>query len=295
MMEYYSTALVLAAMLLLLTEQATAENGTCARYGFDVEFPGVSCANIYDKNPASHGKSGYYVIKTDHVHTVYCDMELECSGHKGGWMKIADIDTSNGDDCPNGWKKIKVNGLDLCRSLNDNAGCHSSHFHAHTVGYNKICGKVKGYQKGSPSAFGEVSNPSLDNYYVEGISITLGRPRKHVWTYAVGLSDDYNYPSFNCPCARYRGPSPPAFVGTHYYCEAGDTGTYVNNLYYTTDPLWDGDGCLLNNNCCTNTDQPWFFRQMTMERKDDIEVRLCTNQAFSDEAVLVEELELYVR
>ena len=25
-----------------------------------------------------------------YMHTMYCDMELQCSGHKGGWMKIAD-------------------------------------------------------------------------------------------------------------------------------------------------------------------------------------------------------------
>jgi len=53
----------------------------------------------------------------------------------------------------------------------------------------------------------------------------------------VGLSDEYNHPHHNCPCAKYPGPFPPAFVGNHYYCEAGDTGTFVNNLYYTTDQL----------------------------------------------------------
>ena len=281
--------------LALLSLPATAENGTCARYGFDVKVPGVSCADIYDKNPASHGKSGYYVIETDHVHTVYCDMELECSGHKGGWMKIADYDTSKGDGCPSGWKKIKANGLDLCRSPNDNAGCHSTNFHVHKVRYNKICGRVKGYQKGSPGAFRKIENPSIDNEYVEGISITLGTPRKHVWTYGVGLSNDYNYANVNCPCAKYSGPSPPTFVGNHYYCESGNTGTVDVAVYYTTNPLWDGDGCLPNNNCCTNTDQPWFFRQMTMDRQDDIEVRLCTNEAFSNEAIVVEQIEMYVQ
>ena len=31
---------------------------TCTnRYGFDVDNPGVSCADIYDNNPASHGNS----------------------------------------------------------------------------------------------------------------------------------------------------------------------------------------------------------------------------------------------
>ena len=287
--------LYLIALAFAVLSITTAENGTCARYGLDVEFPGVSCADIHNKNPASHSKSGYYVIKTDHVHTVYCDMELECSGHKGGWMKIADYDTSQGDDCPSGWKKIKVNELDLCRSPDDNVGCHSVHFPVNKVGYNKICGRIKGYHKGSPDAFLNGNKQSIDNQYVDGISITLGNPRKHVWTYAIGQSDDYNYPHYNCPCAKYPGPSPPAFVGSHYYCESGTTGTWVNSRYYTTDPLWDGDGCLPNNNCCTNTDQPWFFRQMTMDRNDDIEVRLCNSQGFSDEAALVEQIEIYVQ
>ena len=40
-------------------------------------------------------------------------MELECGGHKGSWMKIADLDTGKVDDC---LKKIRINGLNLCWS-----------------------------------------------------------------------------------------------------------------------------------------------------------------------------------
>jgi len=29
----------------------------------------------------------------------------------------------------------------------------------------------------------------VDGVYVDGLSITLGRPHKHVWTYAVGHED----------------------------------------------------------------------------------------------------------
>ena len=76
-------------------------------------------------------------------------------------MRIADYDTSIGDDCPKGWNKITANGIDLCRSPSDSAGCHSSIFFVDKVNYSKICGKVKGYQKGSISAFAEVSIPSL--------------------------------------------------------------------------------------------------------------------------------------
>jgi len=31
-------------------------------------------------------KSGEYIIKTDCLHFVYCDMELDCKGHKR-WME----------------------------------------------------------------------------------------------------------------------------------------------------------------------------------------------------------------
>ena len=74
----------------------------CSRYGLDNNLPGASRADIYNKNPTSHGRSGYYVLKTDHLFFAYCDMELDCGGNKGGWMRIADIDTSRGDNCPSG-------------------------------------------------------------------------------------------------------------------------------------------------------------------------------------------------
>ena len=284
--------------LVLFSSSVMAGNDTCTRYGFDVDYRGVSCADIYDNNPASHDKSGYYIVKTDHIHTVYCDMELECGGHKGGWMRIADYDTRRGDDCPKGWNKITANGIALCRSSSNSVGCYSSMFSVHRVNYSKICGKVKGYQKGSTDGFHAWSNlPSLDNGYVDGISITLGNPRKHIWTYAAGLSDDDDFGNGanNCPCARNQGKAPPSFVGEHYHCESGNTGPFVNSQYYTKDPLWDGTGCLINNNCCTNVNQPWFFRQLVTNRQDNIEARLCTNQGFADEAVLVEQIQLYVQ
>ena len=92
----------IVTVALMLFSSSKASNYTCARYGFDVENLGVSCADIYDNNPTSHDKSGYCIVKTEHVHSVYSDMELERGGHKGGWMKMADYDTSRGDNCPSG-------------------------------------------------------------------------------------------------------------------------------------------------------------------------------------------------
>ena len=50
-----------------------------------------------------------------------------------------------------------------------------------------------------------------------------------------------------------------------------------------------------NNNCCANTDQPWFFCEFIAKVQEDIEVRLCTDELFENEAILVEQIQLYVR
>ena len=68
------------------TSLAIAQDDTCTRYGFDIDLPGSSCADIYNKNPTSHGRPGYYVLKTNHLFFTYCEMELDCGGNKGGWM-----------------------------------------------------------------------------------------------------------------------------------------------------------------------------------------------------------------
>ena len=56
--------------------------------------------------------------------------------------------------------------------------------------------------------------------YFEGLSLTHGSPRQHVWTYAVGLSDSGSHPH-DCPCVLTGGQNPKSFVGSHYYCESG--------------------------------------------------------------------------
>ena len=294
----------LAIIVALGTSLVIAQDDTCTRYGFDIDLPGASCADIYNKNPTSHGRSGYYVLKTDHLFFAYCDMELDCGGTKGGWMRIANL--NKGDACPSGWTSYSS----YC-TKGQAAGCYSAYFSTDTTNYTKVCGKIVGYQKGTmdcffPSAYAygkanyygpTITSRSLDGVYVDGISITSGNPRKHVWTYAVGLSDDYNYPQLNCPCAKYPGPDPPMYVGNHYYCESGNTGIYGGkaSILYTKDPLWDGAGCLPENSCCYDAGMPWFFRQFPSTITGDIEVRICSDQEFGNEGVVVEQIQLYVQ
>ena len=294
-------AILSIAGAVIMAEEKACSN-FCSSLRMLQSSPGKSCADIYQSNKTSRGVSGlYWINTTSGLHEVTCDMELECGGHKGGWTTIAKFDTSKGDSCPSEWTKITTPGnssKSVCRTPNGVDGCSSAIFIAYNITFNKICGQVKGYQKGNSVAFWSTDHDtkSIDDHYVSGVSITLGDPRKHVWTYATGISDDGNYPYWNCPCAATPGPDPPVFVGDHYYCESGNTGESHINDYHTMDTLWDGNGCHhAKNNCCTNPDMPWFYRQFSRPNDDYLEVRICHIESFSRDETLVESIELYIQ
>ena len=277
-----------------------------SKLGTEKFLPAKSCAEIYHINKASRGRSGYYWIKTTDVYQMYCDMELECGDQKGGWMRIYSFDASVGHACPIGWHR--QHPLNLCRG-NSPAGCYSAYFPSYNTSYKRVCGMVKAYQKGTTNAFyptsyflgkddtitPDVAHASIDGVYVDGISITFGKPRKHVWTYAAGLSDNGEYPCCNCPCAKYPGPLPPTFVQEHYYCESGNTENAVASTFYKFDVLWDGKKCAEHNSCCSQPGMPWFFRIFPKHVKGDFEVRICKDQNYQDEEILVEAMEIYVQ
>ena len=158
---------------------------------------------------------------------------------------------------------------------------------------NTFVDKLKAYQKGSMDGFVS-KKQGIDDEYVKGISITLGSPRKHVWTYAVGLSDNYDYECCNCPCTTHPGPPPPAFVGNDYYCESGDVRTYESPPYYLSDPLWDSAGCSQGNGCCARIGMPRFYRRLPLPANEDFEIHICQSLTHGDEDVAVEKLELYI-
>ena len=259
-----------------------------------MSYTGLSCEDIYNNNPESGNNNGYYFI--NNKTWTFCNMTLiaaiadgyiilSCAGVEGQWRRIAGINISAGDDCPSGWLKSSYNGVSFCRTPNENGGCYSTLFSTNGVSYQHVCGMARAYQRGTPNAF-EHNTRSIDSYYVDGLSITHGNPHQHIWTYAVGLTDSGNYPRWNCPCATHPGPAAPSFVGSNYYCESGAGNVYSFNEYYFSDPLWDSEGCSASNACCSNTDQPWFHHQLSNMTQDDIEVRICSNREFSDEAKL---------
>ena len=264
-------------------------------------YYGLSCEDVYIKNVATRNKSGYYRINNNEW--VYCNMTAiaiafsrgdlisSCVGVDGTWKRIANFNITAGDNCPFPWVKISHNGVSFCIGSTA-AGCYSVNYSTNGMSYQRVCGRASGYQKGTTDGF---QGGTIDNAYIDGLSITHGSPRQHIWTYAMGFTDSGDFRSFNCPCTVFAGPNPPTFVGSHYYCESGANSTWAHSTYYLSDILWDGAGCSANNTCCSDPNLPWFYRQLSQTTQDDIEVRACMDAAFDNEAVLITNVELYVQ
>ena len=107
-----------------------------------------------------------------------------------------------------------------------------------------------GYQEGSPDAFGAflVGRTTTIDRYVDGVSITQGSPRKHLWTYANGASEDVIEIN-RCSCAR-SNPSHTSYV-PDFVGGSGFSTHFQIGVVAWDDPLWDGLSCVNpNNKCC---------------------------------------------
>ena len=265
-------------------------------------YPASSCREIKEDDPSS--PSGYYYIRPGSRPLVraYCDMSRSCGGITGGWMRVTKLDMRNtSDSCPHGLKTF-TQPRRLCAMNIAGAGCSSASFSVQGVQYTRVCGKIIGYQQRTPDAFGPYYNNrglTIDDNYVEGISLTHGRnPRKHIWTFAAALHEVLtSYRQYLCPCTNIHNPVTipiPPFVGSDYFCDTASETT-GQLRFYPYDPLWDGQGCGRLNTCCSFNNPPWFMKELPSSTSDDIEMRLCADEARSNEDITFESVELYVQ
>ena len=197
--------------------------------------------------------------------------------------------TDPSQNCPSAWDERTESGKRLCfRQPNSPPGCDSVTFSTNGKEYTHVCGRAIGYQYAHPDAFGLVEAPgTIDNHYVDGLSVTHGQPgkRTHIWTFAAGLDeqlDDLQFVANLCPCLNPDNiASVPSYVAANYFCESGVPypDVFSFDTFYPDDPLWDGDGCgAPNNNCCSFNSPPWFTVELPTATTDDIEVRNCADE-----------------
>ena len=215
---------------------------------------------------------------------------ISCGG--SGWRRVAYLNMSDpSQQCPSVWREYTTPHRTCGRR---SSGCNGLTYSTGSVQYNQVCGRIIGYQVGHPDAFNGASL-SINTWYVEGVSVTHGFPRQHVWTFAAGRDELIS----SCPCVigSTEGNQIPSFVGQNYFCESGLTQYPGTNgpFYSNGDPLWDGQGCGPTSSCCTFHSPPWFNVRLPSPTTDYIEVRICSTLSISSEDTPIQLMELYVK
>ena len=249
--------------------------------------PAASCAALLDFSPSS--PSGHYWVKSSNGSAVrvYCDMTKSCGNITGGWTRVGSINiTENDTQCPGNLLKHEDSntcGVEIVAfSL---PHCSSVNFSVNSIRYSKVCGKIKAFPIGSLEAFHNGFH-SIDHSYVDGISLTHGHPRQHIWTLAAGNN-------ISCPCtnncqANSTTP-PPSFVGKDFFCDTGSEDR--------SNPLWNGGSCVAMNTCSSSNSPspPWFHRDLPHTTTEDIEMRACSDDGRAYEDIAIETIEIYVQ
>ena len=208
-------------------------------------------------------------------------------------MRVASLDIrDNSTQCPSGLRENSTS-IRTCVNRNTSGSCSSDIFSTYNLPYSSVCGQIRAYQFGSTDAFN--TEMDIESYYLDGISLTHGSPRQHIWTFVAALDEVTPYISNVCPCFSISSTPSPSFVGEDYFCDTGSSGHFQVGKFYGDDPLWDGDGCGGTNTCCSFNNPPWFYKSLPQATTDDIEVRLCRDGVSNMEDVAVELIEIYIQ
>uniref|UniRef100_A0A1X7TPV6 Uncharacterized protein n=1 Tax=Amphimedon queenslandica TaxID=400682 RepID=A0A1X7TPV6_AMPQE len=270
-----STAGVADDILLIAQELLVLHNESTT-------FP-TSCKEIMERKPLS--PSGLYLLAPTtiggSVYTAYCNMGTLCGSV--GWTRLAYLDMSDAtQNCPSGFKLYQSGGVRAYGK--PSSGCASVQFPSNGISYSQICGRVTGYQYGHTD--GLHSSSGIDSTYLEGVSITHGSPRQHVWTLIAGISE-LSSASNSCPCNNGSSVLVQSFIGNNYFCESGNPNSGISYTLHTSDPLWDGQGCgRAESACCNVPGIPWFHRDYgSTTTTDYIELRICATLSSSSEDI----------
>ena len=233
-------------------------------------------------------KNSYGYVTTPPIHT--------CGG-TGGWRRVVYLNfTDPNTPCPSSWR-LTSHSKRTCGRVNTSASCDSVSFPVSGGDYTRVCGRIIGYQYNYVEGFeaydlGTVT--TIDGPYVDGVSLTHGSPRQHIWTFVDGYSE-FGDINDACPCDTTVNIAIPPFVGEDYFCESGwNSDSEPSRVFYSDDPLWDGDGCTASSTCCSFNNPPYFTKQLPSPTTDDIEARICDGSHWSND-IPIEFIELYVQ
>ena len=270
--------------------------------------PTNPCAEIARRNKSVVTSSGEYWVQNAAGASVrvYCNMKKACCGYTGEWVRVAYLNMSNSShSCPSGFSEYSAprrcgySSYYNSRYRQDTrTGCVKVTYPSNGIEYQRVCGRVTAYQKGTTDAFYShySAGTHITSYYVDGVSITHGGTKNHIWTFAAA-HDELRADQWRCPCSRvgqnFTGYI-PLYVGNDYFCDAGTSNFPDPAKTYTMNPIWDGSGCGSSSSCCSFNSPPWFCKPLPRPTTDNIELRVCRDQDMSDEDIHIELIEIYI-
>ena len=221
-----------------------------------------------------------------------------CGGSEYGWKKIAFLNMTDPDqNCPAAWRLYEYGLERACGRPVGVESCDSVQYSSDGYAYTQVCGRITGYQYASPDAGNHVLfNPTPGNEinepYLDGISITYGNPRTHIWSFYGSVN-----PYVCCDTQHADNLESLGFIGNNSFCDTGNpTDRPWPDTHFTDHPLWDGiNHCAASTTCCTPHPGPWFYTTLPLPSLYDIEVRICADQSTNDEDTPVKLIELYVK
>ena len=224
-------------------------------------------------------------------------MEELCNS-TGGWMRVAYLNmTDSSEKCPDVFRLYNENGVRACgRPVNSGGSCAEITFPSGNIEYSQVCGKIIGYQVGaSDGTDTKTNNINSRSFYADGVTLTHGNPRSHIWTFIVGQAENVDFS--RCPCGTLNPLTSPSFVGRDYFCESGNLDSYfTRGIFYPNDLLWDGHQCGSRETaCCQRTGIPWFYKKFNYSTTDNIEMSICLDEGTSDEDCAVGQYEIYIK
>ena len=239
--------------------------------------------------------SGFYLIQSPSgsLSREYCDTSLRFLDGQPGWMRVAHLHASDSNQhCPSGFRMLEHHHR--CVRNTEARGCTSVVYPTNGIAYSRVCGKIRAIQESHPTGFRPYMQQkvTLEGNYVDGVSLTHGPvgSRKHIWTFATSYSDN----SMQCSCTDLH--KVPPFVGHDFFCETGSRAeTEYEDIAFEDDPLWDGEGCDSQTDCCMYNNPPWFCKELPEPTTDDIEMRVCLNEHPIYGDVLIEAVDIFVQ
>ena len=217
-----------------------------------------------------------------------------------GWRRVAFFNmTDPNQNCPQGLSQTDYSIRSCGRAHTELYNCSSVVLSYNGPHYSRVCGRANAYRWGYTNGFlGFHQEHKIDGAYLEGLSLSYGSPRMHIWSFTSGLFNGTTgdiHPQSRCPCDPGNTSGSPPFVGNDYFCESVATvdNWNANPLrLYPDNALWDGQDLL--NPCYGLNNPPWFYKTLPVPTTDDIELRMCFNSGGNVSNIAVTLFELYV-